>query len=289
MDALDAEMNPGDAPVAVPDDLVRAALRAAERLGRDVAAVSVASIAQEAGMSRSTLLRRLGGSRAALDDAVRASGVDPGGRSVRTRAVHAAAVLIGEVGLASTTLEAIATAAGCSVDSLYAVFGNRDTLLGATFDQYGPIMDIEDVLATEHPDLTATVRDVYRVLTEGLSRQPQVTPAIIAEAFARPTSPAVQSLINHSAPRLFAVIGAWLTAEIRAGRVRDLPVPVLMSQFMAPVLTHMLLRPGLSRLAFVDLPDVDAACDIFAENFVRAIAIEPNSETRHAPTGTSRD
>jgi hypothetical protein len=34
-------------------------------------------------MSRSTLLRRLGDSRAALDEAVRAAGVDPGGQPVR--------------------------------------------------------------------------------------------------------------------------------------------------------------------------------------------------------------
>ncbi|OKH63999.1 hypothetical protein EB74_11570, partial [Mycobacterium sp. SWH-M5] len=64
---------------AVADELVDAALRAAGDLGRDVADVPVAVIARHAGMSRSTLLRRLGGSRSALDDAVRARGTDPGG------------------------------------------------------------------------------------------------------------------------------------------------------------------------------------------------------------------
>jgi AcrR family transcriptional regulator len=61
-------------------DLVAAAVRTAERLGKDVADVPVAAIAAEAGVSRSTLLRRLGGTRAALDQAVRAAGVDPGGQ-----------------------------------------------------------------------------------------------------------------------------------------------------------------------------------------------------------------
>ncbi|HZE17813.1 MAG TPA: TetR/AcrR family transcriptional regulator, partial [Mycobacterium sp.] len=45
-------------------ELVDAALRAAEKLARDVADVPVVAIAAEAGISRSTLLRRLGGSRA---------------------------------------------------------------------------------------------------------------------------------------------------------------------------------------------------------------------------------
>ena len=46
-------------------------MRSAERLGRDVADVPIAVIAHALGVSRSTLLRRLGGSRGPLDDAVR--------------------------------------------------------------------------------------------------------------------------------------------------------------------------------------------------------------------------
>jgi AcrR family transcriptional regulator len=262
-------------PVTVPDELVQAALRAADELGRDVADVPTVAIADRAGMSRSTLLRRLGGSRAALHEAVRAAGIDPGGRSVRVRAVHAAAVLISEAGLAAATLEAIAGRAGCAVESLYAVFGNRDTLLGAVFDQYSPIVDIDDVLATEHSDLTATVLHVYRTVAEVLTREPRVTPAIFAEMLARPTSPAVQSLVQHKAPRLFEVIGEWLSAEIEAGRIRDLPVPLLMNQFLAPMVIHMLMRPAITGLTFVELPDVQQTCDVFADAFVRAATVDP--------------
>ena len=71
----------------VPAEVVDAALRAAETLGRDVADVPLVAIAREAGMSRSTLVRRLNGTRQLLDDAVRAAGVEPGGRPpVRERA-----------------------------------------------------------------------------------------------------------------------------------------------------------------------------------------------------------
>ena len=261
--------------VRVPDELVHAALRAADELGRDVADVPTVAIAERAGMSRSTLLRRLGGSRAALHEAVRASGIDPGGRSVRVRAVDAAAVLISEAGLAAVTLEAIAGRAGCAVESLYAVFGNRDTLLGAVFDRYSPIVDIDVVLATEHSDLTATVRHVYRTMAGVLTREPRVTPAIFAEMLARPTSPAVQSLVQHKAPRLFGVIGEWLSAEIEAGRIRDLPVPLLMNQFLAPMVIHMLMRPVMTGLTFVELPDVAQTCEVFADAFVRAAGVDP--------------
>ena len=50
---------------------------AAGRGGKDVADVPLAMIAQAVGMSRSTLVRRLNGSRQALDEAVRAAGSTP--------------------------------------------------------------------------------------------------------------------------------------------------------------------------------------------------------------------
>lgn len=261
-------------PVAL-DELVQAALRAAAELGRDVADVPAGVIAEYAGMSRSTLLRRLGGSRAALDEAVRAAGVDPGGRSVRERAVRAAAELIGETGLAAATLEGIAARAGCAVESLYAVFGNRDTLLAATFDAYGPLGDIGDVLAAGHADLAATVLAIYRKVAEVLTREPRVAPAIFAELMARPTSPAVRTLVQQKAPQLFAVIGRWLTDEVRAGRLRDVPLPLLMHQLLAPLAVSMLMRPSLTELPFVDVPDVDRACEVFADAFLRAASTNP--------------
>jgi AcrR family transcriptional regulator len=258
----------------VPDELIGAALRAADEMDRQVADVPVAEIAMRAGMSRSTLLRRLGGSRAALDDAVRAAGVDPGGQPVRVRALRAAAERISESGLGATTMEAIAARAECSVDSLYAVFGSRDDLFGAVFEQYGPIIDIDEVLAGDHMDLTDTVRRVYRTLAEALSREPRVTPALLAEALARPTSPAVRSVVRHNAPRLLAVLGRWLDGEVRAGRIRDLPVPLLLHQFTAPVVVHVLLRPAAEAASVMDLPDIDRACDIFADAFIRAVAVQ---------------
>ena len=123
------------------------------------------------GCPRSTLLRQLGGSRRALDDAVRDSGVDPGGRPpVRLRAVAAAAALISAGGVDAATFEAVAAEADCSVHSLYAVFGSRDALLYAVYDRYIPAVDLED--ATSGPSgLPETVRAIYRSIAEALSER----------------------------------------------------------------------------------------------------------------------
>ena len=270
-------------PIAVGDDLVQAALRAARTLGKDVADVPVIAIAREAGISRSTLIRRLGGSRTTLDEAVRAAGVDPGGQApVRTRALDAAADLVSTVGLASATLDAIAARADCSVHSLYVTFGGRDELLRALFERHSPLLDIEDFFDGEHDDLPATVRRLYGLVVQSLDREPRVAPALLAETLARPDSPAIRNLLSHNAPRLLGSLGAWLTFEIRAGRIRDIPLPLLIQQLIAPVTVHMLVRPAVPELPGLELPDLDTVCDTFADTFLRAVTNPPRPRRRRS-------
>lgn len=255
----------------VSDDLVAAAVRAARALGKDVADVPVIAIAREAGISRSTLIRRLGGTRAALDAAVRAAGVDPGGQvPVRTRALDAAAALIDASGLSAATLEAIAIRAQCSVHSLYAVFGGRDELLRTLFERHSPLLQIEEFFTSGHDDLRSAIRELYGIIAHTLDEQPRVAPAVLAEALARPDSPAVQNLLGHSTPRVLASLGAWLTGQITAGRIRDdIPLPLLIQQLILPMSGHMLMRPALPAM---EMPDLDTVCDVFTDTFVRAVA-----------------
>jgi AcrR family transcriptional regulator len=257
----------------VPADVVDAALRAAETLGRDVADVPLVAIAREAGMSRSTLVRRLNGSRQLLDDAVRAAGVEPGGRPpVRERAVQAAASLISDRGLAAVTLEAVAVQADCSVHSLYAVFGGRDELMRAVFDRYSPILDLDDAISEPDAEFGETVHRIYRLLAEAFSREPRVAPAMLAEGLARPTQPAVVALLQYHVPRMLAGVGQWLAGEVTAGRVRDLPLPLLIQQMLAPIAIHTMVRPAAVNIPEIELPDLDQACVVFADNFLRAVA-----------------
>jgi AcrR family transcriptional regulator len=188
--------------------------------------------------------------------------------------LNAAAALISESGLAAVTLEAIATRADCAVHSLYMAFGSRDELLRIVFERHSPIPDFEDALDIATDDLTATVRSLYQALAAALGREPRVAPAILAEMFARPASPTVQTLTQHAVPRMLDVLGSWLNAQVRQGRIRDLPMPLLIQQLMGPMVMHMLFRPALSTVAVVELPDLDTVCTELAVNFVRAMAAD---------------
>jgi AcrR family transcriptional regulator len=266
----------------IADELVEAALRAAGKRGTDVADVPVIAVAREAGVSRSTLLRRLGGSRTALDEAVRAAGVDPGGQvPVRARAVEAAAALISESGLASATLEAVADRASCSVHSIYTAFGSRDELLRIVFERHSPIPDLEAVLAEACDDLAATVRRLCEALAHALSREPRVAPAMLAEVFARPNTPTVHSLVTSGTPHMLAVLGDWLIAQVRAGKIRDLPVVLLIQLLVGPIVIHVLARPIHVDLPEVEVPDLHTVCDVLADAFMRAVATAPIDSHDH--------
>src|ERR687893_178492 len=101
------------------DPIVEAAVGAAEEAGVAVADLPLDAIARQAGVSRTTLFRRIG-TRQRLEAAIRAAGVDPGVRpAVRERAVAAAAAIVRERGFAALTLEGVAAAAGCSLPALH--------------------------------------------------------------------------------------------------------------------------------------------------------------------------
>ena len=257
---------------AVSPDLVAAAIRAAEQCAKDVADVPLATIAQAAGVSRSTLVRRLNGSRQALDDAVRAAGIDPGGRPVRVRAIEAGAWLVSERGLSTVTLESVAEAADCSVHSLYAIFGTRDELFAAIYERYSPFHDVLRLGTDPSASLEQTVASFYRTTAATLTREPRVAAAMLSDLLGNPHGLAARVFARYF-PRVRASLGGWLEAQIQAGLIRDIPVPLLMQQLMGPLLAHLLMQPAMT-----GEPDLEHACSVFTSTFLRAVTLQPNNE-----------
>jgi len=248
--------------------LVTAAIRAAEQRGKDVADVPLSAIAQAAGVSRSTLVRRLNGSRQALDEAVRAAGIDPGGRPVRVRAIEAGASLISERGLANVTLESVAEAADCSVHSLYAVFGARDELFAAIYEQYSPLNDLLKLGTDPSEALEHAVAGFYRTMAARLTSEPKVAAAMLSDLLGNPNGLAARIFARYF-PLARAAVGGWLERHVRAGRIRNLPIPLLLQQLLGPLLAHLFMGPAMTRQ-----PDLEAACSVFTSTFLRAVGTD---------------
>ncbi|MFB6775094.1 TetR/AcrR family transcriptional regulator [Streptomyces sp. NPDC056337] len=258
----------------VPQEVIDATLRAAAAQGVPAADVTLRDIALEAGISRSTLLRRLGGTRHTLDKALQAAGIASGGRKpVRERAIEATADLISTQGLGTVTFERVASSAACSVPSLYVTFGGRDELLRAVFERYSPIVDVEALLAGPRGDLEDTVRRFYQLLVDALQREPRVLPALLAEVFARPGDANVQMVFQSVTPRLLAGVGSWLAEEAAAGRIREMPLLLLTQQMTSPIFLHFLLRPVTGLVHDIDLPTTDEAIETFTQAFLRVVAL----------------
>jgi AcrR family transcriptional regulator len=256
---------------AVDRHVIDAAQRAAQERGQSVAEVPLLAIAAAAGMSRSTLLRRIG-SRAALDEACRRAGIDPGTRvPVRERAITAAAELIAARGLGAFTMEAVAGTARCAVPSLYAVFDNRDGLLAAVFTRYGPLPDLQQLAADPPASVEETVHRVHLALSAVFARRPRVVPALFADLLGRPDGPAAH-LVPAVLPALVVPLDALLTPHVRAGRLRALPLPLLVQLLLGPLLTHLLTRAAVESVLPGDLDSLDEVRDTFAAAFLRAAA-----------------
>ena len=194
--------------------IVQAATSIAERQGNDIADVSLDVIAEHLGISRATLYRRIG-NRSRLNDAIRAAGIDPGGRGdVRERATNAVAEIITEGGFSAFTLEAVAARAQCSIPALHAQLGGRDALLAATFERFSPLPRIEEALEQRPASLEDGVRRIYTIAFDTASARPRLFAAVISDALARWDGPTATYLHTTYLPRVLWVVGAWL-AELR--------------------------------------------------------------------------
>ncbi|MFJ6617043.1 TetR/AcrR family transcriptional regulator [Kitasatospora sp. NPDC091335] len=254
-------------------ELVAAALTAAKERGQDVADVPLTAIAATAGISRSTLLRRIGGSRTALDAAVREAGVDPGGRPpVRERAIEAAALLVAERGLAGVTLDAVADRAGCSLPSLHAVFEGRDGLLAAVFERHSALPRLEALAADPPEGLEGTVRALHAAFAAAFEHEPRIVPAVFADLLGRPDGPAAR-VLAVGLPRTLDILDGLLGPHVRAGRLRPLPTPVLVQLLLGPLLNHVLMRPVLEPALGAGLPSMDETVEIFVDAYLRAVAV----------------
>lgn len=255
------------------DTLIHAAIAAAAERGVDVADVPLDQIARRAGISRATLFRRIG-SRRALDAAVRAAGIEPGGRSsLRERAAVAAAGIVRERGIEALTLEAVAAAAGGSIPGLHTQVGGREGLLTLLYERYSPLPRVERLLTESTPTLATGARAIYGAIFDDAAAEPRLLQALLADALTRPDGPARRALVGSYLPRAMAILGPWLSGEIAAGRCRPLPLPILLQLLAGPMAAHVALRGLLADQTGIAPPPRAEVIDRFAAAFCRAVAL----------------
>jgi AcrR family transcriptional regulator len=239
-------------------------------LGRPPDELSLDEIAAAVGMSRSTLIRRIG-DRATLDAALRERGVAGAGRpSAADRAIDAAARLYAERGVGRVSLDDVAATAGCTVQAIYGGIGGRDALLVAVAERYSPMPEVSRFLADPPDDLATGARTLYGLIMDAVSGDPPVVPVLAAEMLARPDGPLADYVRTTYAPRAGALLRGWLEPFARSGRIRPLPPATLVSLFTGPLLVFNLMRLNAPALAG---PERRVVVSEFADAFVRSVTV----------------
>jgi AcrR family transcriptional regulator len=240
--------------------IVQAAMAEAQETGTPVAELSLDQIARRAGVSRSTIYRRVR-NRRALDEAVRKAGADPGGR----------------VGVADRAIAAATDArrVGCSVSAVHTAFGGREGLLAAVFERHAPLPTVVQLMA-DHPEMFTDfengVRAIYTVVFDTVNGQQGgtgVLEALLAEMLAKPNGVGAQLFRDRILPRITANIGGWLTDQIDAGRCADLPLSLLVPLLISPISVHLITRGRLTA-AGASVPDRQTVIDVMTAAFCNA-------------------
>lgn len=255
---------------------MQAAIAEARDTGTPVAQLSLDQIARRAGVSRSTIYRRVR-NRRALDEAVRRAGSDPGNRvGVADRAIVAAAEVIIADGVAALTVEGVARRVGCSVSAVHTAFGGRDGLLAAVFERHAPLPTVVQLMSDDpesFAELESGVRAIYTVVFDTVdSRQggAGVLEALLAEVLAKPNGVGAQLFRERILPRITANVGGWLTTQIRAVHCVDLPLALLLPLLIAPISVHLLAR-GRLVASGVPVPDRKTVIDAMTVAFCNAV------------------
>lgn len=190
------------------------------------------------------------------------------GEATRARVIEAAHALFLKQGFHGTSMRAIADKAGLAVGGIYNHFGTKEEIFAAVLDANHPYHLVLPTLEeTQGETVEAFVRDAARRFRVGLDgAETRLLPLMFME-LVEFQGRHIRSLANQLLPPLLAFLQKLQT---RRGRLRNLPLPVLLRALfgllVGHLITDMILRglkhaPALKGLE--DYPWFDATVDIY--------------------------
>ena len=251
------------------DSIAESVIKLTRDRGVAVGDLSLTEIADALGLSRSTLIRRIG-SRSALDAELRSRGEAGVGRPpAAERIIAAAAGLYVERGVGQVRLEDVAAVADCTVQAIYSQVGGRDALLTAVAHRYSPFPVVARILNDPPDDLASAARQIYQAVIGAVFDESRVLLALIGECLSRPGGAVDQYLRTEYAPQVSELLRVWLRPHIAAGAVRALTPLTLASLFVGPVALLNLAWLASGR-PMTETEQDDVAANL-ADAFVRAV------------------
>ncbi|MDT0394539.1 MULTISPECIES: TetR/AcrR family transcriptional regulator [Streptomyces] len=183
--------------------------------------------------------------------------------------LDAALRVYGESGEQGLTVSAVTAASGVSPGSLYHHFGSMDGLLTALLMRWLERLLDRMVTALEHSD---SARDGVRALVEAylaFIRDHRAAGLLLHSSRADELGMREARRIRDAQEARLSPLSAWVSGHVESGEVARLPVALLESLVLGPVI-------GVSRrwLTLGDV-DLDAAAAVLPDRIWRSIAADP--------------
>jgi AcrR family transcriptional regulator len=246
-------------------------MREATRLLESGDQPSVNRIAEAAGLSRTTIYR-IFPSRAALLDALEVA-PEP---DTRSRVLEAALRLLASRSLADLTMDELAVEAGVSRANLYRLFPGKSALFKAILLAYSPFEPVMALLAragNRPPE--EVIPEIVLAAYRTVARRRGIVRTLLLEitSMAQET----QQGFAETGVRAFATLGAYLAAQMAAGRLRRMHPMLAVQGLVGGVVLHVLVEPVFSQ-AGMDAPGGEAAVLQLAQVWLRGM--RPEGATR---------
>ena len=232
---------------------------------------TVAEFAAAAGVSRTSFYRAFE-SRDALLEALEVE-PEPGARE---RILDAALNLIGTQGLTALSMDDLAIRANVSRATLYRLFPGKAPLFAAVLRAFSPVEPVSRLataMADQPPDVVMPeiARMVLRVVYGPGEPRLGLLRAVLFEVSS--LSPDAEAAARDLVTTIFGSVGAYLMAQMAAGRLRSMHPLLALQSFIGPIFFHLLTRPLAERVMGFDMDGEQAVTEL-AESWLRAMKIE---------------
>lgn len=230
---------------------------------------TVGQVAAAAGVSKTSFYRAFE-SREAL---LRALEVEPE-PGAKDRILESAMEMVGAGGLTALSMDELAVRAGVSRATLYRLFPGKSVLFASLLRAYSPLEPVSRLVSSmqdQPPEVVMPeiARTVFRIVSGriGLLR------AVVLELSSM--SPDAEEAARDLATTIFGSVGAYVVAQMGAGRLRVMHPLLAMQSLVGPIFFHLLTRPLAERVLGLDVEGEEAVVAL-TENWLRAM--KPDEE-----------
>lgn len=229
---------------------------------------TVAQVTAAAGVSKASFYRAFDSHRALLE----ALQVEPE-PAARERILESALAMIGAGGLGTLSMDELAVRAGVSRATLYRLFPGKPALFTSLLRTYSPLEPVSRLVTSKQDQPPEVVmpeiaRTVFRSINGPDAPGIGLLRAVIFEVTS--LSPDVEEAARDLMATILGSMGAYVMAQMAAGRLRMMHPLLALQAFIGPIFFHLLTRSLAERMAGFELDSEHAVVDL-ADHWLRAM------------------